>query len=76
MVNSQWAKPQKRIPCGTPVHVLLDMDAHTLSFAIDDGAPQLAYTNLPDSVRPYVCSGEKKDRSLLIASDAASKPRG
>ena len=39
------------------VRVLLDMDARTLSFSCDDGPMQVAYTGLPASVHPYLCSG-------------------
>ena len=41
----------------TTIRVLLDMDARTLSFARNDNPMQLAYTGLPDSVHPYLCSG-------------------
>ena len=56
-------------PRGTAVDVILDMQAHTLSFAIGDADPQLAYTDLPSVVYPYVCSGEVDDRSLMIVTD-------
>ena len=66
VANQYWM--DMPVPCGTPVRVILNMDARTLSFAIGDQDPQLAYTNLPGSLHPYICSGEKQDRSLLIVS--------
>ena len=39
------------------VNVLLDMDARTLSFSRDDGPMRVAYIGLPESVHPYLCSG-------------------
>ncbi|EOD16125.1 hypothetical protein EMIHUDRAFT_352574 [Emiliania huxleyi CCMP1516] len=54
-----------RVKRGTPVRVILDMEARTLSFAIGDAEPQLAYTDLPASVCPYVASGDIGERSLM-----------
>ena len=70
--NPTWMKQVlKPIPRGTPVDVILDMDAHTLSFAVGDAEPQLAYTNLPASVHPYLCSGDKEDNSLMVVCSAS-----
>ena len=56
------------VPRGTKVRVLLDMEARTLSFAIGDADPQLAFTELPASVHPYLCSGAKEDNSVMVVS--------
>ena len=61
--NAMWTN--QRCGAGTPVRVILDMDERTLSFAIGDAMPRLAYTHLPDRVHPYICSGEKDDKSLV-----------
>ena len=64
--NPLWAKRALNpIPRCTPIQAILDMDQHTLAFAIGDAEPQLAFTNLPDSVHPYICSGDHEDRSLI-----------
>ena len=68
--SSAWLRHHRGpFPRGTAVDVILDMQAHTLSFAIGDADPQLAYTDLPSVVYPYVCSGEVDDRSLMIVTD-------
>jgi hypothetical protein len=61
--NPGWTKMPAK--AGSVVTVILDMEAHTLSFAIGEGEPQLAFTNLPPSVNPYICSGDGKDRSVI-----------
>ena len=67
--NPDWVKRVLRpIPLGTPILVILDMEEHTLSFKIGDAETQLAFTNLPKSVHPYICSGDIEDRSLLEVS--------
>ena len=70
--NPQWAKRVLTpMPTGTPVTVILDMEERTLSFAIGDAEPQLAYTNLPARVHPYLCSGDKEDNSVLVVCGGA-----
>ena len=70
--NPEWRKQMlKPIPHGTPVDVILDMDARTLSFSVGDADSQLAYTNLPASVHPYLCSGDKEDNSLMVVCNAS-----
>ena len=67
--NPDWVKRVLRpIPLGTPIHIILDMEEHSLSFKIGDAETQLAYTNLPTAVHPYICSGDIEDRSLLEVS--------
>ena len=63
--NDQWENLS--VPPNTPVRVILDMDARALYFAVADEEPELAYTNLPASLHPYICSGDMGDRSVLIA---------
>lgn len=65
VANQYWM--DMPCPINAPIRVVLNMDARTLSFAIGDEEPQLAYTNLPGNLHPYICSGEKQERSLLIA---------
>lgn len=61
-----WVKRvMKPIERGTPITCILDMDERTLAFAIGDAEPKLAYTDLPETVHPYVCSGNHEDRSAL-----------
>ena len=43
--------------------------AATLSFAVGDEEPQLAYTKLPAKLHPYVCVGNKLESSLMVVSD-------
>lgn len=51
---------------GEPVHVHLDMDNRTLSFAIGDGAFRTAFSELPaEGVYPLVASGEGGDESIF-----------
>ena len=64
---------ERSIPRGTPVTTILDMEARTLAFAIGDGEPQLAFTKLPAEVCPYICSGDKEDRSLIVVCGAPSE---
>ena len=64
--SPMWNKSP--VPRGTPVCVVLDMDAHTLSFAVGDGECILAYTGLPGNVHPYICSGDTGERSLLVVA--------
>ena len=68
--SAAWAQyaPVRPIPRGTPVHVILDMEQRTLSFAIGEGEPIVAYANLPLPVHPYICSGDVADRSLVVVS--------
>ena len=69
MKNPEWKKvAPNNIARGTPIRAILDMEARTLSFAIGDEEPKLAFTSLPASVRPYVCSGEMGEKSILIVS--------
>lgn len=83
-VGSQKAVKSKHWPkdllisTGTPICVILDMDQRTLSFAIGDAQPQVAFTGLPAGMHPYVCSGEKAERSQLVVSGppAADIPTG
>ena len=66
--SSQWLKSKAGVPRGTPVHVILNMDERTLSFAIGDSEPCVAYKGLPASgVHPYLCSGDIGERSILVA---------
>jgi hypothetical protein len=67
VVDLNWEDMPVR-PFGTTVHVVLDMDARTLSFAIDDAEPRCAFTGLPASVRPYICSGDLGDNSLMVVN--------
>ena len=46
-------------------------ESRGLSFAVGDAEPQLAYTNLPASVHPYLCSGDKEDNSLMVVCSAS-----
>ena len=69
--NPQWVP--ERVPADTPVHVMLDMDERNLYLAIGDAEPQLAYSNLPASVHPYICSGEPLERSVMVVSSNAAK---
>eukprot|EP00966_Prymnesium_polylepis_P252820 5844096-Prymnesium_polylepis.1 len=57
-------------PRGTPVRVILDMEARSLSFAIGGEPAQLAFTALPATVHPYFCSGDVEDNSLMVVSGA------
>lgn len=66
--HPQWPKRATAIPHNTQIHVHVDMDAGILAFAIGDGQPQIAYTDLPKEVHPYICLGEKLDNSLMIVT--------
>jgi hypothetical protein len=67
--NREWVKWALRpIPTGTPIQAILDMEQRTLSFAVGDAEPQVAYTNLPGVVHPYICCGDVGERSLLEVS--------
>lgn len=61
--NAMWERTP--VPRGVPVRVILDMEAHILSFGIGDQEPQLAFTSLPSSVNPYICSGNLGEKSLI-----------
>lgn len=56
-IAPSWSPPN--IPEGAlSIRVVLDMNARTLSFACGNDKPHLAYTHLPATVYPYVCSGD------------------
>ena len=61
--NAEWVNTPASP--GTPVRIILDMEQRTMSIAVGDAEPQLAYVSLPAPLRPYICSGDTGDRSLI-----------
>ena len=54
--DPEWTSPAVEQD-GRRIRVFLDMEARTLSFARDEGPMRVGYRNLPDRVRPFLCSG-------------------
>jgi hypothetical protein len=69
VMDSGWIDAPVR-PRGTPVRIILDMEERSLSIAIGDAEPQLAFTSLPRALHPYICSGDNADNSVVVVHSA------